>query len=481
MKAIVVGAGGTTRELLRRLGDRWDVVVVDMDGESLESVGLIREVIPLRGDGSSGLVLRRAGLEEADALVAATPDDDLNLEAVRIARELGVMRVVATAADPDRVAEYRALDVPVFASDSLTARQVEVLLEPRRVASTTFAQGKAEAIEFHISPDSPVRGKRLRQLHSETWVVAAVLRDGDLIIPKGPTSLEAGDRVTVVGAASDFATIVQTFTGGESRFPLNFGRKAAVVLESDDDVERTVAEAISIVRNSRAEALSVVHRDPAAERDEEKARAINQLLAAIEARSDGVEIESRPVTGDLRVALLDLARSESIGLVALPAPEGRRLWGRRRASRLVSAYGELEIPLLLCRAQHPYASIVVPARRTEAGEPAGRAAIDLAKTSGASLVGVSAVPPAFVGSAGAVDEARRAAAWLREEAAVQGVTVTRRLRRGNPVRILEEFASTAGLLVLALPDLPVRPLFPGITGHLLPRVRSSVLLVPTSR
>ncbi len=57
--------------------------------------------------------------------------------------------------------------------------------------------------------------------------------------------------------------------------------------------------------------------------------------------------------------------------------------------------------------------------------------------------------------------------------------MTRRLRRGNPVRILEEFAATASLLVLAMPDLPLNPLLPGITGHLLPRVRSSVLLIPS--
>ena len=142
MKAILVGAGGTTRELLRRLGERWDAVVIDTDESLLEGASGIRDFERIVGDGSSGLVLRRAGLDEADAVVAATDDDDVNLEVIRIARAQGVLRLAAVAADPERIVDYRTQDIPVWAPDSLTARQIEVLLEPRRVASSTFADGK---------------------------------------------------------------------------------------------------------------------------------------------------------------------------------------------------------------------------------------------------------------------------------------------------------------------------------------------------
>jgi len=480
VKAIVVGAGGTTRELLRRLGELWEVTVVDVDDAFLETASAIREITRVVGDGSSGLVLARAGLAEADALVAATDDDDVNLEAVRLAREAGLLRFAAVASDPERIQDYRDADVPVWAPDTLTARQIEVLLEPRRIASTTFADGKAEAIEFRISPDSPVRGKRLQQIHSDAWVVAAVLREGSLVIPKGATRLEAGDRVTVVGAATSFAQIVRTFTEGESRFPLNFGRKAAVALQSEHDLEGVVAEAVSLVRNSNAEALLVVHRDPESMSEQEEAAALGALLDRLRGQAEGVEVELRAVGGDLTEGLLEIARAESVGVVALTAPEGRRLWGRIKAARLINAYGGLGVPLLMARGRHPYSSIVVPARLTAAGESAGRAGIDLARNTAGTVTGVSAVSPAFVGSGDSVDDARRASAWLREEAAVQGVAVSRRLRRGNPVRILEEFSVSASLLVIAMPRLPLNPFVPGITGHLIPRVASSVLVVPPS-
>lgn len=478
MRVIVVGGGGTTRELLRRLGELWDVTVVDLDAAPLEAARGIRDFESFVGDGSSPLVLRRAGLEQADALVAASGDDDVNLEAVRIAQAAGLLRVIAVAANPERLPEYRALQVHVYAPDQLSARHIEVMLEPRRVASTAFAQGKAEAIEFVVTPDSPIRGKRLRQLHSNTWVVAAVLRGEELIIPHGSTRFEAGDRVTVVGSAADYAGIVDTFTSGESRFPLNFGRKVAVALDSADDLDLCVSEAMSLVRNSQAEQLMVVHRDPDTERDPARAEEIGQLLEKLVAKSDGVAVDLRPVEGPPAQGLVRMADTESVGVIAAPAPNGGDILGRIRTTRALNTYGRCGVPLLLCRGRHPYSSILVPARRTVSGEAAGRAAIDVARTSGATLVGISVVPPTFVSGPEDVDDARVAAAWLREEAAVQGVNVRRRVRRGNPVRVMEELSAGASLLVLTLPQLPVFPWRPGITGHLVRRVPSSVLLVP---
>ena len=130
---------GSTRALLRRLGELWDITVIDPDAERLEIAGRVRAIDAVVGDGSSRVVLERVGIDEADALVAATNDDEVNLEVCRIARRAGLVRVVAIAADPEYLPDYRDAAVPAFAPDSLAARQVELSLEPRRVTSTAFA------------------------------------------------------------------------------------------------------------------------------------------------------------------------------------------------------------------------------------------------------------------------------------------------------------------------------------------------------
>lgn len=478
MRVLLLGARGPGRELLRRLSDLWDVVLIDSDPTALTGAEGARDFTPVVGDGSSQVVLNRAGLQDAAALVAASFDDDKNLEALRIAREAGVPRIVGIAYDGTRLDDYRELGVPAVSGDTLAARSVEVLIEPRRVLSTTFADGKAEAIEFRIAPDAPVRGKRLRQLHADTWVIAAVLRGDELIIPRGTTKLEAGDRVTVVGAAADFPRIVKTFTSGESRFPINFGRKVAVTLESSEDLEGKIAEAISFVRTTPAEGLVVLHADPANIHDAGALDVQAKLLDELDQRAEGIELSLRPVDGDLEAALIGIAENESVGLLVTTLEVGTGFLARRRIASKMTRYAAAATPVLLARERHPYAAVLVPARRTVAGESAARAAIDIARTGSAALIGVSAVAPAFAAGQEAIDDARESAVWLREEAAVQGVQVRRRVRRGNPVRVIEELSSTVSLLVLSLPMRGISLLRPGITGHLLGRVASSVLLVP---
>jgi Trk K+ transport system NAD-binding subunit len=454
------------------------VVLIDSDPTALQAAEGVRDFTAIVGDGSSEVVLRRAGLENAAALVAATFDDDRNLAALRIARDAGVLRIAGIAHDASRMDEYRDLGVPVVSSDILAARSVEVLIEPRRVISTTFADGKAEALEFRIAADAPVRGKRIQELHAGSWVIAAVLRGEELIIPKGPTRLEVGDRVTVVGAAAEFRDIVKTFTSGESRFPLNFGRKVAVMLDSADDFDLAVGEAIDLVRSTPAEGLVVLHPDAetiavGGERD-----GLAKLLDELKARTDGIEMSSRPVTGSLEAALISLPATESIGILVTTLEPGTSLWARRRIAAKTTRYGAAGVPVLLARGRHPYASVLVPARRTVAGNSAARAAIDIARTSSASLVGVSVVAASFVSGPEAIDDARESTAWLREEAAVQGVQVHRRVRRGNPVRVITDLAGASSLLVISLPARGITTLRPDVAGHLLGRVGASVLLVP---
>jgi Trk K+ transport system NAD-binding subunit len=295
MRAVVVGAGATTRELIRRLGDSWDVVVIDADASRLETVSLVRAVQTIHGDGSSAVVLRQAGIDSAATVVAAAGSDEVNMEVVKLALDAGAEHIVAIARVPERSDEYRAMGAQVVVPASLAARDMEIAMEPRKLASTTFSAGKAEAIEFEITPDSPVQGKALKDIHSELWVVAAILRDENLVVPHGSTKLLTGDRVTIVGSAADFSQIVRTFAGGVSRFPLNFGRKVVVTLDTKADLNGPVTEAAYFVRNSNAASLVIVHRNPETVKSVAQAREVMELVARATTDTLGVEVEHRAV------------------------------------------------------------------------------------------------------------------------------------------------------------------------------------------
>lgn len=333
MRVIIVGAGGTGRELLRRLGSTWDVVLVDTDEARLELAADLRQFERVVSDGSSAVVLDRAGLEGAAAVVAASPDDDANLEVVRIAKAAGVVRVIGVAGDPERVQDYKTLDVPVFSPNGLAARNVELELEPRRVASSAFAGGKAEAVEVYIAPDASVAGKRLKDLHAHSWVVAAVLRGSDLIVPHGDTRLEAGDRVTVVGAAADYQAIVAAFTSGVSRFPLAFGRKVVVRVTPGEMVDGLVEEAARLVRDSRADVLTVVVRSAEDRDDPDTNESIREVVTDI---ADGIDVDFRATDGPIPDAIVQLVREENVGVVVVPGTDPGTRFARFGIAKLLN-------------------------------------------------------------------------------------------------------------------------------------------------
>ena len=464
MRTIMIGAGGITRAVLGRLGERWEVMVVDTDQDRLERAATIRPIVPVVGDGSSRVVLERAGMAEADAVVVAVDDDEIGIEACRLAREAGVDRVIAVALSSERLADYRRTGAAVVSADRLAARHVEINLERRRVSSAAFANGRAEAVEFRISPDSPLRERPLRELGLHSWLVVAVLRGDELIVPNGMTELQTDDLVTVVGAADDLGAMVATFTSGSARFPLEYGRAVALVAATPAELAALLPEAMAFTRATAAESLVVVH----------DAAAAGMATRVEEASADDEAFELRPLgVPDLGgKALGELRARESIGTFVLPHPRGRLA-----AVSSLRMTASLATPVLFAAGgASPYRDVITPGRDTPGAWRATWVAIDVAAELSLELVAVGVIPPRFIAGEEQAEEVRAAVSRVREEASVHGVSVRAHTQRGNPVRSFTDFGAEH-LIVLAAGQRPT--LFtPGITGHVLASSRSSILVVP---
>jgi Trk K+ transport system NAD-binding subunit len=480
MKAIVIGAGGATRELLRRLGEAWTVTVIETSEQRLQGIKEIKGTHAVAGDGTSRLTLQRSGLADADAVIAASNDDEVNLEVCRLAQKAGVMRIVAIADSPEHISSYRQIGVTAFSPDSLVSRHVELSLEHRRYTSMAFADGRAEAIEFHLGHDAPIIGKSLKELHAEHFIIGAILRNTELIIPHGDTVLQPGDRVTVVGLGVHFPEIVHTFTSGEARFPLDFGKHVAVVLETDEDLKGPVAEAAHFVRNSAAHSLLLIHRDPESLDDGEMISSLHALLEEVSKVTESVEVRHLPVAKPPYKILTDICRQESIGMLVLRPPRPGPFVGKLRAQKLVLFSRRSGVPVLIARGSFPYKNILVPARQTLSARAAERAAIDLARYTHADLTGMAIIDPTFIAGDGESEEARKAIGWLEQEAAMQQVSVDGKVQRGNPVRSFLEAEASADCLVLGAGKGAGRPFEYAITTHIAYGSQKSLLLVPVS-
>ncbi len=283
----------------------------------------------------------------------------------------------------------------------------------------------------------------------------------------------------MVGASADFSDIVRTFTSGQGRFPLDFGKRVVVCVEKSPDVSGVLAEAMYVARNSKATSVAILHQDPGSISDPEKSKQSAEILVQAIKSADGVQIRPRPVRGRPAGKMHLMPREESVGLLVVPATPGKGAigwWRGGMALRLLHRTGK---PVLLARGSHPYRHILVPARTTAGGRAAARAAIDLAQYTRADLRALAVMDPVFMSGPEVSTEARDAVIWLEDDAAVHDVKVDSEIVRGNPVR---EFLARTGecdLLILALDRKAWRP-WPRlvITGMLARMTDISVLLVP---
>jgi trk system potassium uptake protein TrkA len=191
------GGGGGGAHLARRLATvGHDVSVIDIDPAAIDKLGSAFNGTTHIGGAYDVEVLREAGIEAADALVAVTSSDNANLLAVEVAKEVfDVKRALARLDDPARERAYRALDINYIPASQIVTNVVfETIIEEEFRFHMTFSEGDVEVVEMVIGPQS--KGLTVDELESEGEVRVAALRRGRrTMIPTDETGLEPGDLV----------------------------------------------------------------------------------------------------------------------------------------------------------------------------------------------------------------------------------------------------------------------------------------------
>ena len=188
------------------VGNGHEVVVVERDHHQVER----RRVAPGLGsiswivaDACEISELARAEPERADVLLAVTGDDEDNLVASLLAKqEFGVPRVIARVNHPANewmFSEMWGVDIAVSAPHLLSALVEEAVSVGSIVRLLRVAGGKARLIEVTLSDDSPVLGQELVAAgFPRGSSVVAIVRSGNVVVPRGDTSFHVGDEVIVL-------------------------------------------------------------------------------------------------------------------------------------------------------------------------------------------------------------------------------------------------------------------------------------------
>jgi trk system potassium uptake protein TrkA len=205
MYVIIVGASKIGLALARLLiEEKSNVVIVEKDDAKAKEIAEEIDALVINGSGTEIDVLREAGAEKADVIVSATSDDAVNLMVCELARMLGIERRITLSQNPKHEEIFKEVGVEQIIYPSRTiAKYIRNLILRPGVKSVLTTMQDADIIEITIPEDALVVGKEIREIGMpEGSTIAAIHRNGELIIPRGSTVLKAGDRLTILAKVS---------------------------------------------------------------------------------------------------------------------------------------------------------------------------------------------------------------------------------------------------------------------------------------
>jgi trk system potassium uptake protein TrkA len=250
VKIIILGAGQVGGTLAEHLaGEANDITIVDTDGERLRSLGDRLDIRTVQGKASFPAVLKQAGADDADMLVAVTNSDETNMVACQVAytlfhtpRRIARVREAAYLTNTELFGNA-AIPVDVLISpEQVVTHHIKRLIEhPGALQVIDFAGGKAQLVAVRAYYGGPLVGQQLRQIrHHMPNVeirVAAIFRRDRPILPRGDTVIEADDEVFFIAAKADIRAVM----GELRRLDMNNKR---VVIAGGGHIGERLAEAI---------------------------------------------------------------------------------------------------------------------------------------------------------------------------------------------------------------------------------------------
>ncbi len=199
MNVIVIGCGRVGAELAYRLYQKGNkVVVVDQSPAAFRNLPEDFRGRFVEGQAMNADVLRRAGIEEADALAAVTASDSLNAVIAHLAiNYYGVRSVAVRNYDSRWRSMHEMFGLQMVSSSSWGAQRIEELLYEQETR-TVFSAGNGEVEIYEFAIDSRWDGHAFEDLlPTNECIPVALTRAGRAILPEKGTRLKTGDVVLV--------------------------------------------------------------------------------------------------------------------------------------------------------------------------------------------------------------------------------------------------------------------------------------------
>ncbi len=210
MNIIIIGCGKVGRVLAKQLSEEnHNLVIIDNQESKLQEFGEEVDALCITGNGTSVSTLNEAGIADADALIAVTGSDELNLLCCVVAKKVSECQTIARVRNPIYNEEIEFIQERLGISmivnpEWLTAREITRLLQfPSALQIDAFSKGRAELLKVRILPEFRMDGMRISELparYAQSVLICAVERNNGVIIPNGNFVLHNDDLISIAAA-----------------------------------------------------------------------------------------------------------------------------------------------------------------------------------------------------------------------------------------------------------------------------------------
>jgi trk system potassium uptake protein TrkA len=199
----IMGGGEVGLHLARRLEPTdLSVILIERNERRCEILSReLRRTVVIRGDGTDQSLLEDEGVAECDIFISVGTDDEKNMISCLLARRLGARNTITRVNRFSYVPLVSAIGLEALVSARVAA--VSAILKYVRkglvVSVATLQNEEAEIIEMEVPAASRLAGRKLMEARlPESTIVCALLRGGEVVIPRGNTVVEPGDVLAVV-------------------------------------------------------------------------------------------------------------------------------------------------------------------------------------------------------------------------------------------------------------------------------------------
>jgi len=213
----IIGGGDVGLQVAERLEKSDAVNVRIMERDPVRGAVLaarLTRTLVLNGDGTDLEFLESENVGRSDVLVCVIDNDERNLLASLLGRQLGVPKIITRVSRPGnlRLFERVGIDVALSARGAAVASILHQISGGSSSLLAVLEHGEARVLELTVSPRFQAR--ELKRIGTpEDVIVAAILRDGRAIVPRGDDRVEPGDRILVF-STGEAVERVQAYFGG---------------------------------------------------------------------------------------------------------------------------------------------------------------------------------------------------------------------------------------------------------------------------